>query len=392
MKKSLMLSGLVLLLAACGSQDPMKNQSDDVKNGNPPGVNKPKETVEAKDIVFDNEEFYTIKEGESVTITVNARYLKNAEDFEIIFKNQEQFENVQVSTVKGSHTGKGLTPAKITITWIPKIDNGDFMKKTSFDFLISIPELGVSTSKSIPVFIERKLETPSILRQENMPSVMREGDVAMAVIYVMDVTAEDQDGKRPVLSVDYESKGVPQISPYIGIGAARSVGNHTWAFDIRFDLQAELTDSQYSTNVRFVAKNRFGLVSTHQEYPFEIKTNLLKPTITWINKSEVNFKVGQKNAYSFMILDSRFEGDVTWDVSASELAKWPGTASFDCQYVTAPNGASKSQAVCTLTWDIPPGTKDALKNLKLTVKNSSKLTGDTFSTEEHFDRQILITP
>ena len=390
---TLLLAGLTLLLSACSTeQDPMANQPENVKNGQPPGIEKPTDTIDPKHIVFESEDFYTLKEGEKQTITINVRYLKDAPEYEVALKNQADFENIKVTSVKGNHTTKGIKPAQISITWTPKVDGSDYMKKTQWDLVLIIPSAGVSTTRAIPVFVERKLEVPSIVRDERMPTEMREGETAMGVVYVMDATAENTPGNRPVLSLESETTGVPQLTPFISIGQPRSMGNNLWAFDVRFDLRNEVTATLYETNLKFVAKNRFGKVSTEKMYNIKVKTNLTRPETSWTNKEVVTFKVGQTNIYNFWILDPKFEGELKMEV-LEDVTKWPGKATLVCPYVTSPvNGSTNSQMFCTLTWEIPAGATDKSKNLKLSIKNNSKITGDVLSVTESFDRMIMITP
>ena len=393
MKRTLIILGTMLLVSACGKQDPMAGQPEDIRNGHPPGEEKAKPTFGSDSLVFESQDFYNMKEGETQTITIQARCTLDTPSYEIIFRNQGEFENVQVKTVKGSHTNKGVMPAQITITWTPKNTSTDFMQVTSFDLVATSSDLGISRSKSIPVHIEKKSVAPQILRDQGMPTSIREGQQVTGTIFVNDVSSEDIDGKRPMLHLVSESMGVPQLSQFVSVSMPRLVSAGLWSFDVRFDLRNEVTASKYNTSLKFVATNRFGLVSSEKMYSVDVLSNVERPQTSWVNKQVVTFKVGQKNSYSFWVLDPKFEGNLTWSVdSSSDLSKWAGKASLDCQYVTAPNGSSNSEAFCQLNWEIPAGTTDKTKNFKLNVKNTSKIPNDNLSVTDSFEREIVITP
>lgn len=391
----LLLAALLLTVNACSTkQDPLDGQPDNIKNGVPPDKKTDKPSFDARNVVIDSDDAYVMKENESQTITFTGRYLlPDAQDIQLILKNQAEFPGIKVTSVNGSHTNKGLKPAQLTITWTPKASGTDNIQKFFFDVVMYIPNLNIVAPKSVPLFVEKKIGAPQIVRDEKMPTSIREGEQVMATIYVNDITGEDADGKRPVLTLVSEAMGVPQLNQFVSVGRARSVGANLWAFDVRFDLKAEITPSQYQTSLKFVASNRYGQVSQEKLYTIKVTTAVEKPQTSWANKSIVNFKAGQKNTYNFWIMDPKFEGNITWIVAASsDLNKWPGKATLTCQYVVAPNGSSNSQAFCQLDWDIPAGTTDTSKLLTMTLQNASKVTGDTTVVKEVFERTITITP
>lgn len=394
MQWAVLLAGLLIMLPACSTkQDPLAGQPENIRNGQIPGKQVQKPSFDAKDFRIDSDDAYVMKEGEIQTITINARVLVDTPDFELILKNASDFPGIKITTVKGSHSNKGIKAAQLVITWTPKASGTDLVQKFFFDLILSAPSIGVSSVKSVPLFVEKKIGVPSIVRDERMPIDVREGEVHQAVIYVTDITAEDVDGKRPVLTLISESLGVPQLNQFVSIGRPRSLGSNLWAFDIRFDLKNELTSNQYQTTLKFVASNRYGQVSPEKMYTIKVKTEVEKPQTSWANKQSVVFKVGQKNTYNFWIMDPKFEGNITWVLSASsDLTKWPGKAALNCQYVTSPNGSSNSEAFCQLDWEIPADFKDSSKLLTMTIKNASKVSGDTKVITEIFERTITITP
>lgn len=399
---ALLLAGFLLTLSACSfKQDPLHSQSDDIKNGIPPEkVSNPKGHM-PESFNFDAESSYLFKEGKAQTITINARANVEMKEYEIRLVNQVQFENIKIKTVNGSSlANKGVQPAQIKITWEPPVVPGAETREMFFELEVFSKAVKgenkeqIARFETIRVFVNKDTSvTPTILKIEGFPPDVREGEMHVGKVYVEDTAGEDNGNNRPTLDIIGETAGVPQISQFMSYGQPTNLGNGQWVFDVRLDLRGEVTATQYTTNVRFVARNRFHNASIERTQIFLVRSNLSNPQISWINKEEISFKVGQKNSYSFWIMDPKFEGRLTWSVdSSTDLSKWVGTAALTCKYMNSPNGSSNSQAICQLDWDIPADATLTLQTLKLNVTSEAKGSGDNLSVIETFERMIKVTP
>ena len=400
---ALLLTGLLVVMStACSfKQDPLHNQSDDVKNGIPAEkINDPQPDPEQVFNFSDasTKEFF---EGKAQTIVIEARANVNMAGYEIRFLNADQFENMQVKSTVGSNTAsKGVVPAQLTITWAPAVVPGASSRTVTFELDViskkakNDPSAVLRRQQMFSFDVKKDTGVTPVILKVDFPSDVREGEMHLGKVFVEDKVAEDVDGKRPILKTVGETSGVPQINTFMSWGVAKSLGNGQWVFDVRLDLRNELTSNQFTTNVKFAASNRYSNSSPERSVTFNVRSNLSDPQITWVNKEDLVFKVGQKNSYFFMIEDQKKEGRITWSVdSSTDLAKWEGSASLDCKYITSTStGSSNSEAFCELQWDIPAGATVTAKNFKLNVKNESKISGDNLSVTKSFERAIKVAP
>ena len=340
--KKIFLLFIALSFLGCHSgweKDPFSGRSDNVKNAVPPGTNE-KAVPPLKDVVFiDANEFYDFKVGEEGSVVFSYRVthpLLKAVDLDIPDLSQLPDATFDKSTKE--------------LRWTPPegfVVGDRFMRREVIELILYVDNQGVIEEHRQKVgtnAFRNNLEQPEIVRVEQLPTSLKEGERAIFRVSVKDVDSSIL--KKPTLTIvsteteDYDGAGL--VNNKSSSPTQDSSDPQLWHFQMEIELRnKEITDYQQDKYFGLRAMSSFGVPSVAWKGKFRALTQLGPPEFFLQN---VTFAKGQDNHYIFSIVDPKVEGEITVE------SDWVST----CSGLTPPARCScsevRSQATCTIHW------------------------------------------
>jgi hypothetical protein len=300
--------GFVLIasigLAAGCKQDPLDGFDQSVRKAVPPNT-KPEPEISPGDIVIDVADFYDVKEGDTLSFGINGAVLIPGHTFTISIRNPEAFPGLEFDS------------ASSTVTWKAPTD---FVKSTDFDVVQMTIVLATNEApfifgeKAVQIRVFRNIERPEIISIEKLVEPVAEGSAKSFQVVVKSL----DEVSKPLLSIVRTQSGkdgaifmLPGNSP-----TQDKTDPSLWTFEVRIDLyDAEATNELDILSFGVQARSSLGVLSTVVEGEFEVINRLAQPLTTWDNSPEAELTAGQRNVFSFVVYDPKFEGEIDLDVT-----------------------------------------------------------------------------
>ncbi|MEM7646477.1 MAG: hypothetical protein AAF203_06185 [Pseudomonadota bacterium] len=355
---SLSVFTILLGLGSCHSgwdKDPFVDESENIKKAVPQGVTQdvvpPLQSVM---FIRTGQEHYVVNEGRKITITIEPELTHPG------FVPQ----GIEIKDLEQTLPGAVFDPQTNTVTYEAKdVPEGALVKRQSvkISFFAEYEGLLHERKKEVNVLVVRQnTNKPDIERVEGFNTDIVEGNWTRVRVYVRDVDSP----QGPILT--FRGSGTDNGAPYIEMDEfpRRVSGDPTlWYFSGYIDLRpqgADITKTAKNLRVTMTAYSFFGVPSNAEVTEYSILSNAKKPVI--LTEDDVEFKVGEDNKHSFVVFDSKSEGQVT----ATCGPAFGVGASCDCQSI-APTAQR-----CLVQWSPSlPGRFPIRVNSKNTVNGST---------------------
>ena len=403
--RALVLS-FILIGAITGcktSQDPLANQSAQVRNGVPPELATPAPSAKPlreDALLIDSKNFYNFKVGVAGSFTLSGRVLEPVnghdpvlgQDYEIGIKNLSDFPGARFDTTTGEFQWK---PDRLT-------DDSQYQESRILTVTIhtnSSPVL--SKDKEIELFVARQESAPTIVSISsdlNTAPLIREGESRQFTVVVEDPDSKDVDGMRPKINsiratdsrdVSYLVSMIP--SEWNAKNPTIDPSNpNRWVFKMRLNLVGqEVTHSSESFSYGVQAVSRYGRTA-QQTSNVTIQTSIGKSVVSWLDNSPLAVVAGVENVISFTAYDPQGEGNVQffWGSANWRCDMLPGSASCSC----VSQDSSNSSQLCTLRWKIPIDVKITDATVEGEIFNRSKIPNDPKFDHQIYKRRLKIVP
>jgi hypothetical protein len=380
MRKHLVLTTALVMgfaLAGC-KQDPLAKYPAEVRNAKP-GDDKPKDNdpILRDSLFIDTNDFYQVKEGDTVTFEIKGRVINLPNTtFEISIDNLADFKGATFDAATG------------TFSWKAPQDT----VKSDMQTILPLKVLMVANTngsilaqnKTVNIFVLRELAQPQILAVNGLKNAdLREGGQPA---YFEASVKSTEEMSAPTLSVVLNRAGAQNGSGYVTLRpldqnitvnpVQNSVDKTLWTFYLQVNLQdAEVTDSQADLYFGLQAYSSFGMASPVFSSQMTVKNKWADPRSSW--SDEVQFTQGQENTYTFSVLDPRDEGRI--EVTFSNCSSLG--AQCTC------SGATRSVSNCKIVWT--PRAAGS-QSIKYTVINRSTVPTDSSFGRRDFSGSIKI--
>lgn len=371
---------LVAAFAVSGcSQDPLKGQPDNIRNGVPPEkATKPIGKGTPKDNLFiDAPSSAQFIEGKESVVQISGRQLADdsgrtpqvGQDFDLKITNLADFPLATFDAASGS------------FKWTPQVGYVDQNYTTFADINI------VMTTRSSPPqqidavilgAITRAAAEPTILSIDDLSQVATmEGKTRNFKIRVSDPHSIDQDNLRPRLIISATQGGLISAANFIKCSGASNckptldptdASGKTWIFDMTLDL-ANQEVTQGSTNLVYgvSAVSRFGESSAVQEARVKVITSVKEPVISWPEGKEIEMVAGQENLFTFLVIDPSNEGILTVNFTKRCDLILGAASSCSCTEMDS----SSTQQICKISWK-PASSQKGVFKIELDYRNENK--------------------
>lgn len=367
-------------------QDPMADQSEDVRNPQIPHE-KPSPTpvvVDSSGILqIDTDDFYTLKEGKPAEFDVTGRVLVPVDgheavlgvDYIITIDNLADFKD---ATFDGA-TGK--------FKWTPQVGVSESEYAKQMTMKVSIKMLkgfAYTRSKDVKIFVEKYFTDPEIVAIEGLSGMtFHEGDRVNFKIKFRDADADEQN--LPKLTLTNVQNG-PNIASLIAVnGNPRrdSTDRTLWIFSMIMDTaNAELTNREIALNFGVIGISRYGRASTPQKQTVVFRTKMEKPIVGWAEGTEAKFTATLDNVMSFSVSDPKGEGSVR--VEFQNCA----ASGAVCECVDAYRAST--MAICTVKWK-PTATQTGRFTVRGIAYNQSPIVGER-AEQKYFSNYVRVSP
>lgn len=404
------VSGLLLSLIAVSaitgcktSQDPLANQSAQVRNGVPPELATPAPAVKPlreDALLIDSKNFYSFKVGVAGSFSLSGRVLEPVnghdpvlgQDYEIGIKNLSDFPGATFDSTTGEFV---WTPDRLT-------DDSQYQESRILTVTIHTNTSPVlSKDKDIELFVARQENAPTIVsisNDLNADPFIREGESRQFTVLVQDPDSKDLDGMRPkinsiratdskdvsylvsMIPSDWNSKN-PTIDP---------TNSNRWLFKMRLNLVGqEVTHSSELFSFGIQVVSRYGRTAQLTSN-VTIQTSIGKSVVSWLDNSPLAVVAGVENVINFTAYDPQGEGNVQffWGSANWRCDMLPGSASCSC----VSQDTSNSSQLCTLRWKIPLDVKITDATVEGEIFNRSKILNDPKFDHQIFKRRLKIVP
>lgn len=394
------LGMMIFLLGACdsspfeGKDDPLYKKSQDIKNGIPPkGEEEVKEKPLAQDVLLiDAADFYVFREGIEQEITITSRTLFDDAVYEFEVVNLGDFLGAKVEYTPGDK--KANIPASIKMTWKPPVGFA-IQDKLVYGMDLTLATKNYSENyihkKSVPLLVyNESFAVPQIVSINQVPLNMKEKDAAKVFnVLVKDVDARDVDGFRPSLMFMSKNLGGLNISPFLKIKrtALVDVTKAQWLLEVEVNLSGlELTANSTTGYFDIAAVSANGIKSNPMSQSIAVWTSVALPLSSW--NSEIQFKIGTENRYTFTVIDPKSEGKLStnFDTQCSSLSP---DLNCSCQSSTLV-GSSSSASVCSIVWNVASTELPRAVQISYTAKNQSPIFGDSENKVSPFTNTIQL--
>lgn len=358
----------VLALTGC-KQDPLADYPPEVRNAKPVEEKPDVDPIVRDSLFIDTNEFYSVKEGETLSFEIKGRVLIPNVEFQIEILNLADFK------------GATFDPASGTFTWnvpLETVKNGPLNEIFQLKILL-VTENALVREKTVPIHVLRELSNPVIESVSLMGSV-REGERRQFEVTVRSIAETTQ----PSLSVIMNRSGVENGSGYVSLRSdttnpIRSTADPTlYTFYLELNL-FDVNVTKTSSNLYFglQAASSFGIVSPVKNVQVKVLNQWVEPRISW--DGEIRFTAERENFFSFTVFDPRDEGRVEATINnCAQLG-----ASCDCRTTV------RSQATCTIQWK-PSAADVRVYSINVTARNISTASGDSTTTTRDWSRSIRV--
>ena len=404
--KSILISSLIAvgLIAGCKTtQDPLANQSQQVRNGIPPEkavVIPPARPIKEDALRIDVDNFYNFKVGVTGSFNITGRVLMPidghdpvlGQDFQIEVENLSEFNGAKFDSTTGEFS---WTPDQLN-------DNSQYQESRILNVtLFTTSEPVLRREASVNLFVSRQESAPKIIlisSDLNALPAIREGESRTFTVQVQDPDARDFSSMRPVINtiratetkdVSYLISMVPpkwnQKNPVVDPNDASK-----WTFTMRLDLtNQEVTHKSDVFNYGIQIVSRYGRTA-QQTANVTIQTSVQLPVVSWLEATPMVLVAGQANVVNFTAYDPQGEGSVSfnWGDANWNCNMLPGGASCSCAF----QDNSRSSQLCTLRWTIPANIKITDATIVGEVLNRSQVSNDPTIQRVPFKRRLTIVP
>lgn len=397
--KYLILAALMMSLGlvSCGKENPLSGKDQGVQEATPPANSEKPQGDDEKALRIDTDDFYSFTEEQDNQYQIKGIVLIAKADFELSIENLADFPDAK------------FDPATGVFEWMPP--NGfitDFnTKRMNLNILISTKNVTPIRikHKTVPVFVTPSAKIPTVMsvKFDQGRTSMREGEVLKFDVQVKDITGVDVEGSRPALnflpgndgSVEAASLVTEQDLGYnVSNPSVDANDKSLWTFHMQIDLRKrEVTASKVNVRFNIVAVSRFKVVSQSLNASLDILTGLQAPTLSWAEAQQM--KAGQKNNFTFMVLDPRGEGEVQFSMLTDCSKISPTLTCGACTSIKDPTlGKILS---CPVSWDIPADYLTSggasTVTLEMQINSKSKISGDNYATPvQTLTRTIRVLP
>lgn len=339
-----------MLIAACGSQDPLASEPDFIKNATP-GFFKPAEPVPSKEnmIISSNQTRFFFTETLEGQATITGRVLLDNCDKELSIDNIADFDGASYDPQTGIFSWtppRGyVSGVNSTVTTILRVRLNALQKQTG---------ITSTTTQDFEVTVARMERQPVIESESGFPKeFMREGETLRLVLIVRDEDAANQKGLKPRIFVQgpVAEPRVGDLSPFIRVASEdnpeQDYSNPAlWKFTLNVNLQdVDLTKNSGDYYFRVTAVSRYGKMSATKEYRVAVMTDLQTPILS---SNEFEATVGVDMNQDVMVMDPRQEGRVS--VTVLNPSDLPEGFTFKCT-----GDAKKAwMNVCRAKWSLAP--------------------------------------
>lgn len=391
-RRPFLLVPLMLVLASCGSQDPLAKQPEYIKKATP-GFDKPAPPVATKEnmIISSNATQFFFTEAVEGQTTITGRILLDNYEASMEIDNLEDFEGASFDPATGIFT---WTPPRGYVVGVNSTRTSPL--RVRLNGLQRQTNITATRTEDFAVTVSRMESQPTIVKETGFPvEAAREGDSLRITIFVKDVDAVNTAGSKPRIFIQspVNKPSVGDLTPYI---RTVSEDNPDQDFSDRtvwkFTLNVALTDADVTKNTgdfyfRVTAVSRYGKMSAPKEYKVSILTGLEKPVL-----SSDNFEVlaGNTMVHDVLIMDPRQEGKVTVEVlNPQDL---PAGFDFKC----GSKLASVWMTTCRATWvtKVDPAQQPVTEAVvKLRTTNRSPISYDNFTVSKDYNLNFkVVTP
>jgi hypothetical protein len=384
----------IVAVVGCGGtkQDPLADQSDAVKNNQPPkGPEAPKEKPLASDVLkIDGSDYFVFREGVEQEITIKARSAFDEAKYTLEVTNADQFKDMTIVGTEGDVPN--AQQAEIRIKWLPPkgLVYADVvtLNLQTMVYTTNLEE-NYSFKKNFSIFIYKEsYNIPEILTMDPIAGAVKEGSKSTFKVKVKDLDSSAQMKPDLVALRDFTNiNGAPFLT--WNTPKQDPTDPNIWLFDVTVDLgAADVTSGSSKAEFGLAAVSNAGKKSAPRKGNFTIWTSVLTPVTSWSEK--VEFKIGATNVHNFTVIDPRGEGELT-TLFTTQCAFLSGAPTCTCKLQKGVAGKANSAANCSIAWTVPV---DAFENqdveINYKVENKSPVFGDKDLKSASFVGQLKL--
>jgi hypothetical protein len=366
-------------LVGCSSgwnQDPLANKNGKLQQGqeNPTKDEKPKGVGSDTVRLIKAPEVFAFEEGQAGEFVLTGRVLEKGYAPLIIISNLSDFPGARFD----ANTGKFFwTPPFGTVS--ANVGDTTEVKVLKVTVVGRHPSLGDKTKEfAVEVPVSKLLNAPEIFSVSSNLLNLREGDFANITINIRDKDAGTAPASWPMIQI-LPNLGYANISQFVTVTNTTAAGNGVFAVTLKVDLtNAELTTKKGSFGFSIQAISQFMRKSMNQNVTVNVLTSFATLQSTWF--SVLDFSLGQKDEYQFIIYDPKEE----MKLALPTFSNVPAGASFSC------NNVNDSRQLCKMTWAPDFTATEGTFTVRADVVGRNQDPSDTQTKTQSFNLEMRV--
>lgn len=323
----LSLSGMITLTGC--EQDPLDGYDRSIIDGVPP-KNTKTNPMQSDAVIIDVGSLYDVQEGETLSFKVSGRVLLPQSTGTLEIRNIASFPGMVYD--EATEMVSWLVPYGYTNGKNYEVSNLNIMMVTN-------EEPYLYDEKSVQISVFKKSALPVIVKLDNLPTEMAEGD---AVRLVLTAQIPGEMGQPELVIVpSHWNKNANGFMKQYGAPVQDFRDKSLWRFQIDLRPSGEITKNWDTFYFGLKVISSAGAISLMSDYNFHLYTELQEPEFSWDRKMSPIFTAGEANSFSFSVYDPSFEGQV--QIDSNEICK--NLLGADCSCKPMAN-----MIQCTINW------------------------------------------
>lgn len=361
MKLFIALIASLLLVTACSTeQDPLKDASDEVTDGNPPDTNKPiaEKPLDKMNLQIDAPSLVNAAVGNEVKFNISGRVLVPGVEFMIYIDNLDSFPGATFDSATGD------------FTWMPTREaigtqiSTEMILSVTIATVVAPGRVSTSENKIVSIVLVNSFTKPTINTVTGSDVVIG----GMSYVYSFALTNIDASGKDEIAIIGQSCGNSGRtLTPYVNLVpyTVRDKGNGQYTGELTMDLSTavNLTAGTYCFAIAAITAQ--GKVSDiyKQNVTYEPRIERSVSTL-----KEINLTVGDVQKVSFSIYDPQGSNLLTITKIDDISAILPGST-FACSVDSANKSLIHCDALIDARTAIPGFTKASVDVTSATRTN-----------------------